>query len=270
VGADNLLAYLDEQREATGHVPDDRTIVVERFRDELGDWRVVIHSPFGAQVHAPWALAIAARLRERYGVDVQAMHADDGIVLRLPDPDGPMTGWTTRRVLRGELLDAILLDPDEVDDLVTARGRRLGAVRRPVPRVRGAGAAAAPPRSRPAQPLWQQRQRSAQLLRWPAVPVVPDRARGRARVPAGRLRRAGPRRADARDRSRTGALVEVETPQPSPFARSLLFGYVAQFLYEGDSPLAERRAAALSLDPTLLAELLGARARAARAARPGR
>ena len=83
--ADNLLAYLREQREATGHLPDDRTIVVERFRDELGDWRVAIHSPFGAKVHAPWALAVAARLRERYGVDVQAMHADDGIVLRLPD-----------------------------------------------------------------------------------------------------------------------------------------------------------------------------------------
>ncbi|MBB1247205.1 DEAD/DEAH box helicase, partial [Streptomyces durbertensis] len=83
----NLLAYLDEQRVACGHVPDDRTIVVERFRDELGDWRVVVHSPFGAQVHAPWALALGARLTERYGLDAQVMHADDGIVLRLPDAD---------------------------------------------------------------------------------------------------------------------------------------------------------------------------------------
>src|SRR3954470_3747653 len=85
--ADNTLAFLAEQREATGHVPDDRTIVVERFRDELGDWRVAVHSPFGAQVHAPWALALSARLRERYAVDVQVMHTDDGIMLRLPQMD---------------------------------------------------------------------------------------------------------------------------------------------------------------------------------------
>ncbi len=112
---DNLLAYLDEQREATGHVPDDRTIVVERFRDEIGDWRVAVHSPFGGQVHAPWALCVSARMRERFGVDVQAMHGDDGIVFRLPDLEFEGDG----RGVGAELLDLVRLDPDEVYDLVT-------------------------------------------------------------------------------------------------------------------------------------------------------
>ena len=173
-----------EQREATGHVPDDRTIVVERFRDELGDWRVAIHSPFGAQVHAPWALAVAARLRERFGVDVQAMHSDDGIVLRLPDTESP----TSRRPV--------------------GRRRRVRARRRSrrSSPPRSAGRRCSPPGSasaRPARcccprrdpgrrtPLWQQRQRSAQLLsRRQRVRLVPDRAGDDARVPAGRLRRA--------------------------------------------------------------------------------
>ncbi len=135
---DNLLVYLAEQREATTHVPDDRTIVVEKFRDELGDWRLCVHSPFGAQVHAPWALAIAARLRERFGVDVQAMHADDGIVLRLPDIETDFNGWRRGR-------------PDHARPGRGRRprhrgGRRFRAVRGPVPRVRGAGAAPAAPR----------------------------------------------------------------------------------------------------------------------------
>ncbi|MEP7018391.1 MAG: ATP-dependent helicase [Actinomycetota bacterium] len=254
--ADNLLTYLDEQREATRHVPDDRTIVVERFRDELGDWRVAVHSPFGAKVHAPWALCVAARMRERFGVDVQAMHGDDGIVFRLPDiefdPDAGSKG------LGLELMSLIALDPDEVHDLVTTE---IGGSALFASRFRECAARALLlPRRRPdrRQALWQQRQRSAQLLsvasQYASFPIILETVRECVQdvfdVPglSTLMREIG---------SRKVRLVEVETPTPSPFARSLMFGYVAQFLYEGDSPLAERRAAALSLDPTLLAELLG-------------
>ncbi len=249
--ADNLLAYLREQREATGHLPDDRTIVVERFRDELGDWRIAIHSPFGAKLHAPWALAIAARLRERYGVDVQAMHADDGIVLRLPD-----TEFTDDAVPPQG--DVGVFASDEIEALVTAE---VGGSALFASRFRECAARALLlPRRNPGRrtPLWQQRQRSAQLLSvasdYGSFPVVLETMRECLQdvfdVP-GLV-------ALMRDiEERHVQFVEVETSQPSPFARSLLFGYVAQFLYEGDSPLAERRAAALALDSTLLAELLG-------------
>ena len=251
--ADNLLAYLREQREATRHVPDDRTILVERFRDELGDWRLVVHSPFGAQVNGPWALAIAARLRERRGVEVHASGADDGIVLRLPGRrrrDGRRGGAHGRgRAAR------------------SGRGRadrrrgagRLGAVRVAVPGVRGPRPAAAPARPEAASPLWQQRQRAAQLLAVAGeVRRVPGDARGDARVPAGRLRPARPALVDARRRRAQGAGGRGGhrgRRRRSPAV--LLFGYVGMFLYEADAPLAERRAAALSLDSTLLAELLG-------------
>lgn len=251
---DNLLAYLDEQREATGHVPDDRTIVVERFRDEIGDWRVAVHSPFGGQVHAPWALCVSARMRERFGVDVQAMHGDDGIVFRLPDLEFEGDG----RGVGAELLDLVRLDPDEVYDLVTTQigGSALFAARF----RECASRALLLPRRRPdrRQPLWQQRQRAAQLLevasQYASFPIVLETVRECVQdvfdVPG--LTEL------MRDLdSRAVTLVDVESTQPSPFARSLMFGYVAQFLYEGDSPLAEKRAAALSLDPTLLAELLG-------------
>ena len=249
--SDNLLTYLDEQKAATGHVPDDRTIVVERFRDELGDWRVVVHSPFGAQVHAPWALALSARMRERFGVDVQAMHGDDGLVLRLPDvelEDGAAP----------DVADLVVLDPDDVDAVVT---EQIGGSALFASRFRECAARALLlPRRRPGarSPLWQQRQRSAQLLevasRYADFPIVLETVREVLQdvfdVPGLETL--------MRDlASRRVRVVEVETSSPSPFARSLLFGYVAQFLYEGDSPLAERRAAALSLDPTLLAELLG-------------
>jgi ATP-dependent Lhr-like helicase len=249
--ADNLLAYLRDQAAATRHVPDDRTIVVERFRDELGDWRVVVHSPFGAQLHAPWALAVAARMRERYGVDVQAMPADDGLVLRLPDLE--LEGGAAP-----DVTDAILLDPADVEQLVTDE---LGASALFAARFREcASRALLLPRRRPdrRQPLWQQRQRAAQLLavasRYPSFPIVLEAVRECLQdvfdVPGlvQLMRDLVARRV---------RVVEVTTDQPSPFARSLLFGYVAQFLYEGDSPLAERRAAALVLDPSLLAELLG-------------
>ncbi|MGQ0845462.1 MAG: ATP-dependent helicase [Sporichthyaceae bacterium] len=244
----NLLTYLREQKEATGHVPDDRTIVVERFRDELGDWRVCVHSPFGAQVHAPWALAVAGRLRERYGLDVQAIHADDGIVLRLPDVDELPDGASL----------PVVLDPAEVDGIVTAE---VGGSALFASRFRECAARALLlPRRDPGRrsPLWQQRQRSAQLLsvasEYGSFPILLETMRECLQdvfdVPG--LVELMTDIANRRVR-----VVEVETQQPSPFARSLLFGYVAAFLYEGDSPLAERRAAALALDQTLLAELLG-------------
>jgi len=247
LAARNLIRYLAEQRTATGHVPDDRTLVVERFRDELGDWRVVLHSPYGDRVHAPWALAIAARLRERYGgMDVQALHTDDGIIIRVPDSDEPPpTGIA-------------LVDPDDVGDLITAE---VGASALFASRFREcASRALLLPRRNPGQrtPLWQQRQRSAQLLevasQYPAFPIVLETVREVLRdvfdVPAltALLRDIAARRV---------RVVEVETQTPSPFGKSLLFRYVGAFMYEGDAPLAERRAQALSLDPALLAELLG-------------
>jgi len=259
--ASNLLSYLAEQREATGHLPDDRTIVVERFRDELGDWRIAIHSPFGAQVHAPWALVVSERLRERYGIDVQAMHSDDGIVLRLPDTEldgaaGAAAGAGGTGAAHGSELAVI--DPDEVEALVTAE---VGGSALFASRFRECAARALLlPRRNPGHrsPLWQQRQRSAQLLSvasdYGSFPVVLETMRECLQdvfdVPGlvGLMRDV---------EARTVRFVDVETQQPSPFARSLLFGYVAQFLYEGDSPLAERRATALSLDAGLLAELLG-------------
>ena len=244
--AGNLLAYLRAQRAATGHVPDDRTILVERFRDELGDWRVAIHSPYGAAVHAPWALALTGRLRERLGIDVQSMYSDDGIVLRLPETDA------------GPPADLVVLDPAEVEAMVTAEvgGSALFAAR-----FRECAARALLlPRRDPGRrsPLWQQRQRSAQLLSvaagYGSFPIVLETMREVLHdvfdVPA--LVRL------MRDIEQFQVrVVELQTRGPSPFARSLLFGYVAQFLYEGDSPLAERRAAALALDTSLLAELLG-------------
>ena len=173
---DNLIAYLDEQREATGHVPDDRTIVIERFRDEIGDWRVAVHSPFGGQVHAPWALCVSARMRERFGVDVQAMHGDDGIVFRLPDLE-----FEDGRGAGAELLELVRLDPDEVHDLVTGEigGSALFAARF----RECASRALLLPRRRPdrRQPLWQQRQRAAQLLevasQYASFPIVLETVR---------------------------------------------------------------------------------------------
>jgi ATP-dependent Lhr-like helicase len=247
LAARNLIRYLADQRAATGYVPDDRTLVLERFRDELGDWRVVLHSPYGDRVHAPWALAIAARLRERYGgMDVQALHTDDGIIIRVPDSDEPPpTGIA-------------LLDPDEIGDLITAE---VGASALFASRFREcASRALLLPRRQPGRrtPLWQQRQRAAQLLevasRYPTFPIVLETVRECLRdvfdVPAltELLRDIASRRV---------RIVEVETATPSPFGKSLLFRYVGAFMYEGDAPLAERRAQALSLDPSLLAELLG-------------
>lgn len=266
--ADNVLSYLKEQREACGHIPDDRTVVVERFRDELGDWRVVVHSPFGAQVHAPWALALGARLCERYGMDAQVMHADDGIVLRLPDADllgldlldegasGEGTAFDAEQAPVGA--QDVTFDKGEIEQIVTDQ---VGSSALFASRFRECAARALLlPRRSPGKrtPLWQQRQRASQLLQvasgFGSFPIVLEAVRECLQdvfdVP-GLTELMGDLEA------RRVRLVEVTTPEASPFARSLLFGYVAQFLYEGDSPLAERRAAALSLDSRLLSELLG-------------
>lgn len=271
--AENVLGYLDEQRRACGHVPDDRTILVERFRDELGDWRVVVHSPFGAQVHAPWALALGARLAERYGMDAQVMHADDGIVLRLPDADlmgldfldqdpaapaAPGGGLEYDSEQSPIGAADVVFDRAEVDRIVT---EQVGGSALFASRFRECAARALLlPRRTPGRrtPLWQQRQRAAQLLEvaseFGSFPIVLEAVRECLQdvfdVP-------GLKELMGDLEARRVRLVEVTTPEPSPFARSLLFGYVAQFLYEGDSPLAERRAAALSLDSRLLSELLG-------------
>ncbi|MDD9205454.1 DEAD/DEAH box helicase, partial [Georgenia sp. 10Sc9-8] len=246
--ADNLTTHLREQQVATGRLPSDRTIVVERFRDELGDWRVVLHSPYGARVHAPWALVLASRLRERTGMDVNAAPFDDGIVLRLPD-----TGDDAALDTEG-----LLIDPAETSRLVV--GALAGSAHFAARFREAAARSLLLPRRRPdrRQPLWQQRHRSAQLLavaaRFPDFPVVLEAVRECLQddfdVPA-------LERLMAQVAAREVGVVTVTTPAPSPFARSLLLGYTGQFLYDGEAPLAERRAAALSLDPTLLAELVG-------------
>ncbi|MBV2363106.1 DEAD/DEAH box helicase [Streptomonospora nanhaiensis] len=268
--AANLVGYLAEQEESTGRVPDERTIVVERFRDELGDWRAVVHSPLGARVHAPWALVIGARLRERYGLDAQVVHGDDGIVVRLPDvEDSPDAGGDTgaagggrrprpRAAGAGGLAESLVVAPEDVEDAVTAE---LGGSALFAARFRECAARALLlPRRRPGRrmPLWQQRQRSAQLLsvagRFGSFPIVLEAVRECLRdvFDVGGLAEL---MADIR--ARRVRVVEVETPRASPFAQSLLMGYTAAFLYEGDAPLAELRAQALTLDSGLLAELLG-------------
>ena len=249
--ATNLVTFLGEQQQATGDLPTDRTLIVERGKDESGDWRILLHSPFGLSVHGPWALIVDARLRERYGVTAKATASDDGLVVRLPQSDAEPPGP-----------EAFVFEPDDIEDLVTAEvgGSALFAARF---RECAARALLLPRRAGRDRrnALWQQRQRSAQLLevvhKYPDFPIVLEAMRECLQdvydVPA--LRQLQTDLAAARIR-----LVEVQTPTPSPFAQSLLFGqfgYVAEFLYGGDSPLAERRAAALSIDSSLLTELLG-------------
>ncbi|MCU1508719.1 MAG: box helicase [Glaciihabitans sp.] len=243
----NLVTFIEDQKVATGHVPTDRTLVVERFRDELGDWRVILHSPYGMPVHAPWALAVTARVRERFGFDNAAIAADDGIIVRLPDTDADAPG-ADLFAFEADELQQIITDEVGGSALFAARFRECAARALLLPRYN--------PGKR--SPLWQQRQRASQLLevarKYPSFPIVLETVREVLQdvydLPA--LMQLTSELAGRRIR-----IVETETESPSPFARSLLFGYVAAFMYEGDSPLAERRAAALSLDPTLLAELLG-------------
>ena len=244
---DNLWKLLADQRAATNAVPSDTTLLVERFRDELGDWRVVLHSPYGLKVHGPLALAVSRRLLERYGIDEKPTASDDGIVVRLPDTDDTPPG-----------AELFVFEPEEIEPLVTAE---VGGSALFASRFRECAARALLlPRRHPGKrsPLWHQRQRAAQLLdvarKYPDFPVILETVRECLQdvydVPT--LTDLMARIAQRRIR-----LLEVETPTPSPFAASLLFGYVGASMYEGDSPLAERRAAALSLDTALLAELLG-------------
>ena len=247
LAAANLVAYLDEQAEATGVVPDDRTIVVERFRDEIGDWRVCLLSPFGAQVHAPWGMALQARLAERWGIEVELMWSDDGIVLRLPDAIDELP------------IDELLIDPDEIDEIIVSQLPQTAMF---ASRFRECAARALLlPRRRPDRrtPLWQQRQKAADLLavaaKYPDFPILLEATRECLNdvfdLPA--LREV---LSDLR--ARRIRVVPVDTPRASPFAQSLIFGWIAVYMYEGDAPLAERRAAALALDRDLLRDLLGA------------
>ena len=227
-------------------MPSDRTIVVERFRDEIGDWRVCILTPFGGRVHAPWAMAISARLRESLGLDAQSLWSDDGIAIHFPDADAPPAA--------GDLL----LEPAEVEDLVVAE---LGETALFGARFReNAARALLIPRRRPGQrtPLWQQRLKAQSLLqvarRYGSFPVVLETYRECLQdvfdLPALRTLLAG-------IQTRKLDVVEVETGSASPMSSSLLFDYVATYMYEDDTPPAERRAQALSLDRDLLRELLG-------------
>src|SRR5207253_550892 len=246
VAARNLLTFLRDQADATGAVPSDRTIVIERFRDEVGDWRVCILTPFGGRVHAPWALALQTRLGERLGLEVQSMYTDDGLALRLPDADRPLDP------------DDLILEPEEVAELV---GAQLPSSAMFASRFReNAARALLLPRRRPGQrtPLWQQRQRSADLLKvaggYEDFPILAETYR---ECMADVFDLEALRELLTAVRSREVRVVSVDTERASPFAASLLFDYVGQYLYEGDAPLAERRAQALTLDRELLSELLG-------------
>ena len=244
--ASNLLTFLREQEGATGAVPSDKTIVVERFRDEIGDWRLCILTPFGGRVHAPWALALGARLRESLSLETQAIWSDDGIAIHLPDADAPPP------------TEDVLLDPEQVEELVM---QEVGETALFGARFReNAGRALLIPRRRPGErtPLWQQRLKAQSLLqvarRYPAFPIVLETYRECLQdvfdLPALKRLLQGLR-------TRQIDLVDVETPSASPYAASLLFDYVANYMYEDDTPAAERRAQALSLDRDLLRELLG-------------
>ncbi len=247
VASENLLNYLAEQGEATGALPDDRTIVLERTRDEMGDWRLCLLSPWGGRVHAPWALALQAKLRATGEPEVDTIWNDDGIVIRLPDRERPPDA------------SALLPAPEEIEDLVV--GELAGTALFAAHFREAAARALLLPRRRPGMraPLWMQRKRAHDLLtvasRYGSFPIILEAYREclqdvfdlPALVDLAR-----------RVEGREIRLVTVDTNTPSPFAAALLFGYVANYLYEGDAPLAERRAQALAVDPRQLRELLGA------------
>jgi ATP-dependent Lhr-like helicase len=246
MAAENFLQYLADQQAATGTVPDDRTIVIERVMDELGDWRVCVLSPFGGRVHAPWAMVVTAKVRQQLAIDVETMWSDDGFIIRFPDTDHPPS------------TDLIIPDPEEIEQLLlrqlsgssmfAAKFREAAARALLLPRTRIQGR----------MPLWQQRKRAYDLLqvasRYGSFPIVLEAYREALRdvfdVPAFvEIAR--------KIRKRTIRVHTADTSKPSPFAASVLFRYVANFLYDGDAPLAERRAQALAIDQSQLRELLG-------------
>ncbi len=246
LAAENLVNYLQEQQAATKVVPSDENIVVERFRDEIGDWRLCVLSPYGGRVHAAWGLALSAKIRDERELEADAIWSDDGIVVHLPDADEPPPA------------DLVMLEPDELQDLVV--GELAGSALFGARFRENAARSLLIPRAWPGKrtPLWQQRLKSQSLLEvardFPRFPVILETYREVMRdvldLPA--LEQL------LRDlHSRRITMVEVETPTASPFASSLLFDYVATYMYEGDTPNAERRAAALALDRDLLRELLG-------------
>ena len=258
MAADNVLGYLDEERQVTGALPTDTTVVLQRFRDELGDWRVCLLTPFGARVHAPWALAIEARLRESLGVEVQPIWSDDGIVIRLPATDGTYQAGDAPSSMAESAEAAVLIASEEIEDLVT---ETVGGSALFSSRFReNAARALLLPRRRPGQrtPLWQMRQRASQLLsvasRYGSFPIILETYREVLSdvfdLPALRAILSAIERREIR-------VVSVETSRASPFASSLLFDYIATYMYEGDAPLLDRRAQALTLDRDLLRELLG-------------
>jgi ATP-dependent Lhr-like helicase len=248
----NLLSYLREQQAATRVIPSERTIVLERFRDEIGDWRLCVLSPYGGRIHAAWGLALTARIRERFDLECDAIWTDDGIIMHLPDLD------SEEAEALPSAAELLLLEPDEVEQAVVGE---LGASALFGARFReNAARALLIPRAYPGRrtPLWQQRLKAQNLLevarRYEDFPIILETYReclqdvldlpGLIELLRGL-------------HTREISLVEVETPNASPFASSLLFDYVATYMYEGDTPSAERRAAALSLDRDLLRELLG-------------
>jgi len=246
LAAENFLQYLADQEEATGAVPDDRTIVIERVVDELGDWRVCVLSPYGGKVHAPWAMAVTAKVRNELAIDVETMWSDDGFIVRFPETDNPPSA------------DLVLPDPDEVEQLLL---RQLGASSMFAAKFREAAARALLlPRTRVQgrMPMWQQRKRAYDLLqvasRFGSFPIILEAYRECLRdvfdVPA-------LVELTKKIRQRTIRVHTADTIKPSPFAASVLFRYVANFLYDGDAPLAERRAQALAIDQSQLRELLG-------------
>ena len=244
--ATNLVTYLRDQQEATRVVPSDRTIVVERFRDEIGDWRLCVLSPYGGRVHAAWGLALSARIRDQFGLESDAIWSDDGIIVHLPDADEPPGA------------DLVLVEPDELEELIV---KELSASALYGARFReNAARALLLPRAYPGKrtPLWQQRLKAQSLLEvaksYGQFPIVLETYRECLRDV---LDLPGLEELLRGLHTRELSLVEVETQRASPFASSLLFDYVATYMYEGDTPNAERRAAALSLDRDLLRELLG-------------
>lgn len=246
IAAANLLQYLEDQERTAEVVPDDRTLLIERTRDDLGDWRILVLSSLGSRVHAPWAMAVSARIREELGIDAEIMWGDDGFVVRFPETDAPPDP------------QLMLPDPDEAEALVL---RQLGSTALFAARFReAAGRALLLPRRRPGAraPLWQQRKRAADLLavaaRYGSFPIILETYRECLRdvfdLPAltDVLRRI---------RSRSIRVTAIDSRTPSPFGSSLLFNYVANYIYEGDAPLAERRAQALAVDQAQLRELIG-------------